>query len=143
MAFGISPIDNILKDMVIFLKDSNINIVCPIAFGSIRDEFIMQSRLVLNVHYYQPANLEISRLGYLWANYCPVVSEKDGDTEIPFGLEKACIYSSYQNIVQTVLDVINDQKFLDEQAESAFNIFSKFRQENILKKIVGTGRYYS
>ncbi|MDR0826899.1 MAG: hypothetical protein LBN33_03350 [Desulfovibrio sp.] len=61
------------------------------AFGDLRDKLLAHSRLVLNIHHFVPARLEIVRLGYVWANKKAVVSERGADTEVPAHLEEACL----------------------------------------------------
>ncbi len=105
--------------------------------GEERDRMIAQSALILNIHYHLPASLEVVRLGYLWANRKAVVSECGPDTEIPAGLETACIYSAYEDLVPCVERLLSDGSALRAQAEEGFRSFARLRQADILQEIVG------
>ncbi len=105
--------------------------------GVERDQLIVQSALVLNVHYYLPASLEVVRLGYLWANKRAVVSEREEHTEIPSGLETACAYAAHEDLVFAAHKLIRDKSARERQAKEGFRAFTALPQSEILKKIVG------
>ena len=111
-------------------------------FSAKRDLCIAQSRSIINIHSYQPSVLELPRLGYLWANHCAVISENNTDTEIPIGLEDACIYAPYENLVETVEKAIHDPSILIKIGERGFKSFSNFKQDLILEKIIGRKIHY-
>jgi SAM-dependent methyltransferase len=106
-------------------------------FGRARDLAIADSRLALNIHHYVPASLELGRLGYLWANRRPVVSELRPDTERPPGLEEACAYCRYEDLAPTVLELLADERRRQAQAEAGFAAFSAFSLEKSLERLVG------
>jgi SAM-dependent methyltransferase len=103
-------------------------------FGRERDFLLTRSRLVLNVHYYSPAILEIVRLGYCFANKKPVVSERNKDTEIHAGYEESCIFAPYERLAERTMEALNAPKACVLQAERAFTLFSSHRYEDILEK---------
>lgn len=107
------------------------------AYGAERDHAIARSRVVLNVHYYTPATLELPRLGYLWANSRAVVSEKQPETEMFDGLEQACAYSSYEELVPTVRALLRNKQLRQEHAEAGFAAFSRRGQEQLLEEAIG------
>ena len=106
-------------------------------YGMNRDYAIARSRLVLNVHYYIPATLEVPRLGYLWANYKPVVSELRKETELDPGLEESCRFCSYDELLPMVMEMALSDSARKEQSEKAFAAFSGLRQEDFLEAVVG------
>ncbi len=106
-------------------------------YGAARDQAIARAKIVLNVHYYTPASLEIVRLGYLWANRKAVVSELRDDTELYPGLESACLFSSYDKLRPAVHSLLRDDAARERQGEAGFAAFSAMRQEDFLKEVLG------
>ena len=106
-------------------------------YGADRDYAIARSKLVLNVHYYIPATLEVPRLGYLWANHTPVVSELRKETERDPGLEDCCRFCPYDDLLPAVMEMALSDAARKEQAEKAFAAFSRLRQEDFLEAVVG------
>ena len=113
---------------------------CPL-MGRERDRAIAHSTLVLNIHYYTPATLEMVRLGYLWANRKAVISECGPDTEIPPGLETACTYCRYEDLVPGTQRLLRDADTRQRQAEKGFRAFSAVSQADVLREILGTRKY--
>ncbi|MDR3175479.1 MAG: hypothetical protein LBU06_02965 [Desulfovibrio sp.] len=106
-------------------------------FGTERDLAIAAARLVLNVHYYVPATLEMPRLGYLWANGKTVVSERRKETEIDPGLEESCRFCAYEDLVGETLSMLCSARARELQARAGFAAFSALRQEDFLEAVVG------
>ena len=106
-------------------------------FGARRDFQIFASKMVLNLHYYEPAILELPRLGYLFANRKPVVSELQETTEIYPDHEETCFFFPREEIAERVPALLANSRACKAKAEAAFKIFSGTRQEDILKPIVG------
>lgn len=102
-----------------------------------RDLAILASRIVLNVHLYVPAVLEVARLGYLWANRRPVVSELRADTEIYPELKNSCTFSAYEDIGQTVVELLADEGRLKKQGTVGFEAFRSLDLEKSLETLVG------
>ena len=118
-------------------KDVGLYVSSAPLWGAERDAKIAAAALVVNIHYHLPASLEVVRLGYLWANKKAVVSERGSDTEIPAGLETACVYCEYEDIPAQVEFLLHNPTALGKQAEEGFNAFSAVHQADILKGIVG------
>jgi hypothetical protein len=63
------------------------------AYGAGRDALVARSKIVLSMHYYEPAAFEIVRVAYLLANAKAVVAEVNPgetvDADLLPGLEKA------------------------------------------------------
>ncbi|MDL2226372.1 hypothetical protein LJB86_01790 [Deltaproteobacteria bacterium OttesenSCG-928-M10] len=118
-------------------RGANINQPSSAIFAGQRDLAIASSRLTLNIHHYLPAVLELGRLGYLWANRRPVVSELRPDTEVFPGLEEACAFCPYEDLVPTTLELLGDDRKLKKQGEIGFEAFSALSLETSLEKLVG------
>lgn len=107
------------------------------AFGDLRDKLLLASRLVLNLHNYLPARLEVARLGYVWANKKPVLSETRPDTEVPGYLAEACCFVEYEDIPDAAARLLSSQAELDKQAERGFKAFASRPLTEGLEKLVG------
>ena len=107
------------------------------AFGNLRDALLARSRLLLNVHYYLPAKLEIVRLGYAFANGKAVVAEWRDDTEIPAGLEGACAFFPYEELVNGARQLLADADLRKKQEREAFAAFAAMPLAKNLERVVG------
>ena len=107
-------------------------------YGAARDAWIVRSKIVLNVHYYTPASLEVPRLGYLWANKKAVLSEFGPETERAPELAAACRYCAYDDLVEAAADLLADDKAREKQALAGFTAFSSVSLTDELKSIVGS-----
>lgn len=107
------------------------------AFGNLRDRLLARSRLVLNIHQFLPARLEVVRLGYVWANKRPVLSEKRSDTYVPDYLAGACAFAEYEDMPEAAAKLLADRASLDKQAENGFRAFSSRPMAESLRLVVG------
>ena len=58
------------------LRRSGLYVAAPFGiYGAARDALIARSKVVLNMHYYEPGEFESVRVSYLWANYKATVIE--------------------------------------------------------------------
>lgn len=120
------------------LSDAGVNVaILQRMYGAERDAWIARSKIVLNIHLYQPAILEVVRLGYLWANKKTILSEYGPDTERPPELAGACRYSAYGELVEAATDLLADDKARKKQALAGFTAFSSMSLTDELKSIVG------
>lgn len=118
-------------------------VLLPGMYGAERDYMIARSRLILNVHFYSPATLEIPRLGYLWGNCKCIVSERAPETEVPDGLEEVCAYCAHEDIIGTVTRLVRNKAERNAQAERGFDAFTRHGQEDYLEALVGRKSYKS
>lgn len=107
------------------------------AFGALRDVLLARSRLVLNIHQFLPARLETARLGYVWANKKPVLSERRADTEVPDYLEESCVFASYEETPELLASLLRDAPRLRRQAELGFAAFASRPLSACLEKLLG------
>ena len=106
-------------------------------FGSIRDYHLFDCKLVLNIHHYEPPILELPRLGYLFANRKPVISEITDQTELYPEHDGTCFFFRKDQLADRIPAVVSNPRAYRAKAEAAFKIFSNVTQEDILQKIVG------
>jgi len=110
-------------------------------YGEERDALITRAKLIVNIHFYTPAILEMPRLGYLLANGKAVASEYGPETERYEGLEDAALFCDYDNLVSGVLTLLQKDAARKALGRSAFNAFSRISLESILQRIVGRRAY--
>jgi hypothetical protein len=95
-------------------------------YGKERDEMIARSKIVLNLHFYEPAVFEIFRVSHLLANKKCVVTEGGGQDE---GLEmfarRSCVYTSRGEIVQVCRDFVRQPTARRVVAERGHAEFKK------------------
>lgn len=112
-------------------------------YGPERERAIYNSKIVLNIHSGRQANLEVIRLGYLWANRQAVVSELNGDTEHYPELAQACAFFPYERLVEGAAAIFGDAKKLRDQAEAGFRAFSSLSLMAELRPLVGRPRFFT
>jgi hypothetical protein len=120
------------------LLSSGLGVICPKeAFGNLRDKLLAHAKLILNIHNFVPARLEITRLGYVWANKKAVLSEYcDGD-EIPDDLREACVFASCDDFPEIAAQLLTDEGKLQRQAQAGFKAFVARPLTRTLEKLVG------
>ena len=107
------------------------------AYGLQRDRVLYDSKVVVNIHSGRGANLEIVRLGYLMANRKAVASEFNHDTERYSGLETACAFFPYEELVEGTLELLKSEERRRQQAEAGFAAFSAFSLTDSLRELLG------
>lgn len=115
------------------LRERGLNVVAKFGvYGAERDVLIARSKVVLNVHYYEPGQFEISRVSYLLANKKCVVSETGIDDEYHAGV----MFAEYAKLVDACESAATDSALRRRVAEEGFRLFSSRLQSDILKKCI-------
>jgi hypothetical protein len=107
------------------------------AFGDARDALLAQSRLVLNIHNVPSARLEVVRLGYVFANRRPVLSERGPGTEVPEHLEEACVWADYEDLPEAAARLLGDGARLEALAAAGFDAFASRPLTRTLAGVLG------
>ena len=81
-------------------------------YGGERDELIARSKVVLNVHFYEQARLEVARCFYLLANGRFILSEESPDTE-ETGFAGGIAFARYEGLEEAC------RRYLEDPAERA------------------------
>jgi hypothetical protein len=76
-------------------------------YGDERDALIARARIVLNVHFYEQARLEVPRCFYLMANGRFVLSESSADAE-ETGLAGGMAFAPYEELEEACLRYLAD-----------------------------------
>lgn len=96
------------------------------AYGEALDQAIQRSKIVLNVHFYQPAIFEIFRCSHLFANSKCVVSEGGGvDPGLEALASRAAVVAPYDRIVSVCQQYLADDGLRRSAEDRAFAEFSK------------------
>ena len=98
-----------------------------------RDKLVQQSRIVLNIHYYEEPVLESSRLTYLLANKAFVVSEPSQDAILDRDYQDLVKFTPYHKVVETCKYYIENERERESFALKAHETFKK--KNNFLNTI--------
>lgn len=96
-------------------------------YGKERDAIISRSRLMINIHYYNAKVLEITRISYLMANRCAVLSEYSADPKLDAEFSGAIAFADYGNLAQRARELIDAPDERRELAQRGFD-FIRTRQ---------------
>eukprot|EP00968_Pinguiococcus_pyrenoidosus_P017735 scaffold1790_cov257-Pinguiococcus_pyrenoidosus.AAC.30 len=79
-------------------------------FGERREREIIRAKVVLNLHYYEGASLEVHRIHHLLAHGKAIVSERSADPQLDETYEKrgAVFFASEESLVADVLALLED-----------------------------------
>jgi len=99
------------------------------SYGEERDSYIEKSKIILNHHFYNSHIFEIVRVFYLLTNSVAVVGEVNESTFIN-PIYKSCIFPScYDKLVESCIELVNNDELREELQLKAFNSFSSFPQK--------------
>lgn len=104
-------------------------------FGQERDKYIAKSKMVLNIKYYEGNYFEAVRISYLLANQKFVVSERVKEVEEPY--QKGIVFGDYEDLVEICQRYLKNNEDREYKAEEGFWNFSKYKQSDILKGLIG------
>ncbi|ALJ37767.1 hypothetical protein D9623_19145 [Azospirillum brasilense] len=77
-------------------------------YGALRDRFVADAKLVLNLHYYEAGIFEIVRVSHLLSNRKAVLAERHPDTEIDPDLPDAMAFAPYDGLVEAACALVAD-----------------------------------
>lgn len=108
------------------LQEKGFKVAQVNAFGEDRDRYLLRSRLVLNLHFYECNILEVVRVSYLWANKIPVLCEVNPNTEIPYKDSSWILQAPYGDIVTQAEQLLQaPAEHLQRAAEHAYHGFTQ------------------
>jgi hypothetical protein len=105
-------------------------------YGTHRDSFIARAKIVLNVHFYESKIFEVARVSYLLTNGVCVLSEM-GPDPIENKYVDGVVFSPYENLTNTCLELLNDPLRRNAVALQGQLIMRSMPQEYYLKFLVG------
>ena len=88
-----------------------------------RDDLISKSKIILNIHYYENAILEIHRISYLLSNKCLVITEQGRDSN---EFSKILISAKYNQLIKTCQTWLSKSDL--ERKQMALYSYREFKQ---------------
>lgn len=105
-------------------------------YGNERDEWIRNSKLVINHHYYDTEIFEIVRVFYLMINSISVVGEVNQSTSIDNIYRGGFCDAPYSGLVENCIKLVADANLRKEVGIKAFETISKFPQTQIMDELL-------
>lgn len=109
------------------VKGLNVKVLFGV-YGTDRDHFIGRSKIVLNHHFYKSQIFEIVRVFYLLHNEIAVVAEVNETTYIEHFWKDAVPGAPYDNLVDLIFHLLNDQPLRQAAAKNGLEKLKKFPQ---------------
>lgn len=102
-------------------------------FENDRENLISRSKIVLNIHFYEKASLEVHRILYLMARNVCVVSEFSLDTKLDQEYSENIVFGSFQNIPKLVMKILSDTNRRNSLAIQArkFSLVNQLNVSNV------------
>ena len=104
-------------------------------YGPDRDNFIEQSKVVLNLHLYPSEIFELVRVNYLMHNKVCVLTELSASTKIEQELKELFVCSSREAIASTALELAHCPDMIKEKSSTAYDWLRSRPQELIIKNL--------
>jgi len=106
-------------------------------YGRQRDALIARSKVVLNMHYYEPGAFEVVRVSYLLANGKAVVTEVNPGETVDEDLSGAMLTAAYGALIEACKGLVEDNVRRQFLEQAGFAAFSKRDESTILKAALG------
>ncbi len=125
------------KEVISKLEGNGLKVKCLFGvYGKERDEWIERSKIVLNHHFYNSQIFEIVRVFYLLTNSIAVIGEVNETTFIDPLFKNGIFSSKYDELVNSCLEVINNDLLRQEIEHKAFSSISQFPQKIFTEKVL-------
>ena len=120
------------------LKEHGLNVVSLAGvYGKELDQYIAQSKLVINIHHYEAEIFEIIRCFYLMNNGVAIISEVNPTTTIDQKeLLEGIVGVPYDKLVDTCIELIQNPKKLEDLREKALSVIKQYPQEILIQSLV-------
>jgi hypothetical protein len=116
------------------LHSAGVNVVAASqCFGKERDALYARAKIVLNLHMLDARIFEIVRCSYLLANRICVVSETGSDEALEAPVRGGVAFAPYEKLVETCLQLLEDEEARARIAEAGFRKFSRRSQAHALR----------
>ncbi|CAO3450277.1 hypothetical protein [Azospirillum argentinense] len=89
-------------------------------YGELRDRFVADAKLVLNLHYHEAGIFEIVRVSHLLSNRKAVLAERHPGTEIDPDLLDAMAFAPYDGLVEAACALVADNARREALAEAGY-----------------------
>lgn len=119
------------------LSMAGLNVVIKFGvYGKERDDLIVRSKVVLNHHYYDSKIFEIVRVFYLMTNRKAVAGEVSEDTFVDEMYLNGFYRSTYDQLVSSCIELVNNQTLRERTEASAFEVISALPQHEYLRDLL-------
>jgi hypothetical protein len=105
-------------------------------YGTERDAYIARSKVVLNMHLYDPKIFEIVRVSYLLANRKAVVCEVSPETAIEPDLLAAVQPAAYDDLADCCRRLVEDGDARRRLEQAGFRQFSRRNEVEFLRSLM-------
>lgn len=96
-----------------------------------RDALIARSKVILNMHYYEPGIFEQVRCSHLLANRCCVVSEESVDCA-----DWPVVFTPYASLAATCENLVRDDEFRTRIELDSFDKFTRMPYSTIINGVI-------
>lgn len=106
-------------------------------YGALRDQFVADAKLILNLHYYEAGIFEIVRVSHLLSNRKAVLTECHPDTEIDPDLLGGLAVAPYEELVEAACGLIADDARREALAESGWRCMRERDAVEAMRRVAG------
>lgn len=105
-------------------------------YGALRDQFVADAKLILNLHYYEAGIFEIVRVSHMLSNRKAVLTERHPDTEIDPDLLGGLAFAPYEGLVEAACGLIADDARREALAEAGWRCMRRRDAVEALRRVV-------
>ncbi|PGH54297.1 hypothetical protein CRT60_31345 [Azospirillum palustre] len=105
-------------------------------YGALRDQFVADAKLILNLHYYEAGIFEIVRVSHMLSNRKAVLTERHPDTEIDPDLLGGLAFAPYEGLVEAACGLIADDARREALAEAGWRCMRRRDAVDALRGVV-------
>ena len=103
-------------------------------YGEERDRWIANSKLIINIHFYEASLFESVRLSYLVNNSIPVISESSSTYPWP---KVPLIQADYDSLVERTEQALKDPNLSDYGQECHLNFRENYSLSKLIEPLIG------
>lgn len=104
------------------------------AYGAERDALISRAKIHINLHFYEAQVFEITRVSYLLANHCCVVSETGYDEALEAPLRDGVAFAPYEKLADTCMQLLEQENERAALIKKGFECFRQLSQVPMLER---------
>jgi hypothetical protein len=119
------------------LVDAGLNVKILFGvYGAERDEWIVRSKLVLNLHYYNSEIFEIIRAFYLISNGVTVVGEVNESTSIDPMFKAAIAHAPYEELANICIKLVKDDELRIKIGLDGLALIAQYTQARFTQSVL-------
>lgn len=106
-------------------------------YGALRDQFVADAKLILNLHYYEAGIFEIVRVSHMLSNRKAVLTERHPGTEIDPDLLGGLACAPYEELVDAACRLIADNARREALAEAGWRCMRRRDAVDAMQRVAG------